>query len=438
MTPPHNIAIVGGGIAGLATAYQLLQKNPTLTIDLFEKGSADSYEAGKDNSHRASLGASTARTMRLMGAAKGVGQWNVRETLAMLERLQADSGNTLFKPQASAFLGKPLGDPAYDKSKQSLIDAEVEFQEWIGKDAKIRWPGFYNTLPDEARLLVEDPYHPDHNPNGAALVINQEKLMQTLKTYLQDHGVTFHFSSTIKKVEQRDDKSVLTLADGSEHTADQSIIAPGQWIGELVDTKKHGIETRLTRVVYAQIDMQALGYQPNGFPFSKGFVPSGGEGSAYGFNADPKSPILKFLPAATSRTADSVDALHAPITDEEKDAALTAASIRFGIDKDRLREHTSFGTCAYTNPKIGEKALVARLDDTTTLIGLDSSGTARTIGGMAAIAAHLALGLPEPEKGSYDAFSLEAHHRQNNPREISIGPATATEIPLERQAGAAR
>jgi hypothetical protein len=50
-TPPTSIGIVGGGLAGLSTAYHLLQKSPTLNITILDKalpgfGGASSVAGG--------------------------------------------------------------------------------------------------------------------------------------------------------------------------------------------------------------------------------------------------------------------------------------------------------------------------------------------------------------------------------------------------------
>ena len=49
--PPQNIAIVGGGLAGLSTAYHLLKNSPTSSITIFDKtlpgqGGASSVAGG--------------------------------------------------------------------------------------------------------------------------------------------------------------------------------------------------------------------------------------------------------------------------------------------------------------------------------------------------------------------------------------------------------
>lgn len=435
---PSHIAIVGGGVAGLATAWQLKQTQPDLLIDVFERGSEQSYTAAADDSHRASLGESGARTMRLMGASGSLGQWNVRETLSMIQALEARTGETLFTPEASVFLGKPDPDPGYDKSKQSLVDAGVAFSELTAQQAKERWPNFYNTLADDARVLVEEPYDAVLNPTGAAGVIHQEALMKALQQELTKDGASFHFNAAIAAVESDAGKSDLIFQDGSALAFDHAVIAPGQWIGNLVDTQALNIETRLDRVVMARIDMKGLGLETAGFPFSKGYVPKGGEGSAYSFDADSSNGVIKFLPGATTRPVGSITELQEAVSEAEADKALTAAATRFGIDKETLRPHTQYIACAYTCPKLGERALISPLNENSTVIGLDSSGSARTIGGMGSIAAHLALGLPEPHTGAYAQFGLESHHQQNKLDALEITPNAAEIIGHVKQLAQAK
>src|SRR5690606_37716096 len=88
-----NIAVVGGGLLGLSAAYAMVQPmqgagKPAITV--YDQGSAASYFQPENTGHRASQGASAARCIRLSGASKGLGAWNVRQTVDMLNAVQAD------------------------------------------------------------------------------------------------------------------------------------------------------------------------------------------------------------------------------------------------------------------------------------------------------------------------------------------------------------
>lgn len=48
--PPKSIAVIGGGLIGLATAYKLLLRNPDLSLDLFEKEAAiGKHQSGRNS-----------------------------------------------------------------------------------------------------------------------------------------------------------------------------------------------------------------------------------------------------------------------------------------------------------------------------------------------------------------------------------------------------
>jgi hypothetical protein len=174
------------------------------------------------------------------------------------------------------------------------------------------------------------------------------------------------------------------------------------------------IEPRLERIVVMDIDLESLGINTKGIPFTKGLAPKGAEGALYSYNANSKDGHVKFFPVSATRSVDSLEALHAPLSDEEKQAALQSASLRFNIPLERLEQHVTWSQCAYTSPKVGEKMLVAPLGERVTFVGLDSSGSARVSGGLGAIAAHLAMGLEEPVKGAFDTFGLAAHYKTTN------------------------
>ena len=108
-----HYAVVGGGVLGLASACQLLKAKPDIQITLYEQGGEQTYREGSDTSHRASLGISNARTLRMMGAQGEVGRQNVMDTVAMIRDLEEQYGETILHPLESVYLAKGKKDQNY-------------------------------------------------------------------------------------------------------------------------------------------------------------------------------------------------------------------------------------------------------------------------------------------------------------------------------------
>ncbi len=438
---PNTIAVVGGGLAGLATAYQLAKAKPEAALTVYEKGGEDSYTAGEDGTHRASLGSSGARTMRLSGASTGVGIWNVEQTMQMLRELQPYSDKPLFHSEASVYLpkdgeidasGAPEANSTYVKYRASLQQSGVRYSEITGRQLKERFPGYYNTVPDNRLALVEEPYDADRNPKGAAGYMDIEATMQAMQHYLKEHGATIRYDADVQGPVK---DGTVTLADGSSEAYDQVVVAPGHWIEDLVDCERHGIQPYYDKVPVVSLDMKAAGIETKGFPFTKGWTPSDiASGSFYNADADPESGKIKFLPTALMKSSGTAADVETPLTEEEKEASLQATSERFGVPLETVRQYADVSQCSFTRTAKGEQMLVGRLDDKTTVIGLDSSGSARVIGGLSQLAAADALGRPEPHAGADATFNLAAHHQKVG-AQMQAGPATATGIGAGREQG---
>jgi glycine/D-amino acid oxidase-like deaminating enzyme len=291
--------------------------------------------------------------------------------------------------------------------------------------------------------VVEEPAGPQ-NPNGIAGVMDVEAVMRMLQAKLERRGVEFRYGEGVTLLKESEN-DVEIRTPNTVIRSDHAILAPGQWLEQIVDdkgrsiTRNHHIQPRYDRVVVADIDFHALKRPTQGIPFTKGFAPPGGDGTFYSHEADSKNGRVKYFAKTSTRSVESVAALQRPVSEEEKEVALKAASIRFGIDEKELAKHTLFSTCAYVSPKIGEKPLVAALGKHLTFIGLDSSGMARTSAGMGKIAASLAMGRQEPHPGAYDAFGLAAHYKQVGVHVIDCGACTSKEAcPVPQRRSVAR
>lgn len=415
----RNYAVIGGGLAGLSSAFQLTRIAPDARITVYDKGTAASYDAGSDTIGRASLSASPARTIRLSGASAGANQWLVQETRAMLEALQADmradpaaypglEGKTLLTPQPAVTIGADRDDALYTRSLDSLKSSGAAYEELDGATLKGRYPHLYRTLPDTAAVLVESPAGPD-NAAGVSGVMDVQSTLKALTCYLKKRGADIRYGETVTEVDQGSGHAVVATAK-EVRVYEKAIVAPGQWLESVIETPNHGIRLRYDRVVVLDIDLKALGLESRDLPFTKGLAPEGGRGSMYSFLPDPGAGRLKFIPAATVKTVPDAASLKSPLTEEEVTTAVNAAAVVLQVDPEELRKQAYASLCAYTCPKYKENPLVAPLSDNVVVNALDSSGSARTSGGLGRIAASLALGLEEPYPGIYMKHSLEAHH----------------------------
>ncbi len=426
----QSLGVVGGGLAGLMSAYQAVEAGAK-NVTLYEQGSENSYRGdGSDDSRRVSLGSSPTRTIRMFGQKSEVGRWNIRETIRVLDALQKEidnnpsdypelQGKKLFHPEASVVVAPSNAPNALDGNIATLEYAEVAYSKLSGKELKARFPGIYNTVPDDAVAMVEEPHTGKADSNEVAGMMDTASTMQALQTYLKLHGAKIQHDTSVESVDEKGDKAVVKTNHGTaEH--DHVILAPGKWLGEIKDgngdslTERAGIKHLHQRVVVADIDFKALGLETNGIPFTKGWAPEGGKGVFYRQSPDGKDGHVKFLAGNGTKTVEGMDALHAPVSDAEKEDALEAASKRFDVPVEKLKEHTTWSACTYTMPAKSEKVLVAPISKHVTISALDSSGSARISGGLGAIAAHIAMGLDEPKQGANEAFGLKAHYELVN------------------------
>ena len=291
----------------------------------------------------------------------------------------------------------------------------MPFSELTGAELKERFPGVYQTLDDDTKVLVEET---KGGVAGVAGVIDMQKLLTCLHHYLEDQAVHIRYGSEVAGIDEIPEtdtypaKAIIQLKDSNTRQLfDHVVIAPGQWISTMPGTEEAGIQSRLVRNVVVSLDLEKLGIQTKGIPFSKGQSVDKG-GSYYGFDADPDSHRLKFMPQElVTDHYGKAGEIQRDVTEDEKEIAVQATAKQFGLDEQKVRDHIDVSTCVYTCPKKGEGMLVDTIGkhNVATVVALPSSGAARIAGGIGNIAAHLALGKEEPCKGAYEHFALHTH-----------------------------
>jgi glycine/D-amino acid oxidase-like deaminating enzyme len=409
---PRHIAIIGGGLAGLSTAYHILREQPDIRLVVYEAGSEQSYTSADDHSGRASLGASAARVIRYTGARDELDQWLVRKTTGMLRELGADAQRSgqkpekLFYPEASVTVVRDPKSTKYTETIDSLKRAGADYSEVRGSDLKRRFPGLYRAIPDNAYAVVEEPASARREVAG---VMDTQATLAALRRYITARGGAIRYGSEIKTIGSVGGKAVVQ-SDAAREVYDKVIVATGARLGALVDESRYGISRITERVAVMDIDLRAAGVEMKTIPFSRGDVPKGAEGSLYSASPNSADGRVKFLPKILQKVM-PVEALHQPLREEEKNQALAAAGMRLNMNPESLRPHVRWSSCVYTLPAKGENPLVAKLDDTLMVHALDSSSSARRIGGLSKIAAAMALGLKEPFAGAYERFGMAAHRR---------------------------
>lgn len=422
-----DLAIIGGGLAGLMSAFQANAMNPSLDITVYERGSEQSYNSQNDNSQRASLSASPSRTIRFTGEESPGDMWRVQETRRVIEQLQAEldahpedypglAGKQLMRPQPSVSISDIAHASKHEKMLANFRERNIPVTELNGAQLKQRFPGLYNQVADDANVIVQEGAIPG-NDRSVSAVMDVEAIMQLMKACLSRRGVTFRHSVQADYVQNLPRGVEIGLAGGETVRAKHVILAPGQWLESIKDkagnslTRSAGIQPRYDRVLVMDIDAKALGLPSSEIPFTKDGTAGNGKGTFYSHQPDPASGHIKYMPAMFLKSVSSTAELHAPISDREIDMALDVAAKRFGVNKELLRSHTKFSSCAYTSPAKKEAVIAAPLDTNITLLGLDSSSLARSSAGYGAIAASIALSRPEPYAGAFNSCSLQKHQQ---------------------------
>jgi glycine/D-amino acid oxidase-like deaminating enzyme len=437
-------AVIGGGLTGLAAAYQLqkilqpgnrriYRSDDAPEIHIFDRRPAFSSAASQeDYAHHQPQ---PLRPIRLSADAA-----SVRATFAMVRELQEfmkdhakfalDTNlQNIFTPldtvhvcRIDARTGTPNRDARarLEATRARLERAGAKSALLTGAELKARYRASadpralsaYRSLPDQALVLVEEAWDAEKNPHGVSGLVNVEALKAALRLKMELGGdpipVIFHDGCEVMPQERqgyreepggvkltlrhRDKRGVMT-----EETRlfDKLILAPGADLGRsdlpLVDLGSYNIKLKRQPLTELRINPRALARE--GYPIadeSPAVLRGSTERRSSGMTLTDEMGNILFIPDAGFTAPLGSTRADRPLSAEDRQAALAAASARFGIPVDVLEKTTEFSTRTMALPMQGELPLVAPLSERTTLMACIGPASARLAGGLGRLAAHLA------------------------------------------------
>lgn len=221
----YDVAIVGGGIGGLMTAYRLKQNNPDLSVAIFERGATLENRKCPASSEQKCL---HCKTCSITSGYAGAGAFS--------------DGKYNLGTAYGGTLGEELGDNV-------ALDYILQADQILGEDVTEHIPVYKSNnnlklkcLQNNLRLLDMDVRHLGTDRNKI--------IMQNLIDKLENMGVELHSNSTCESVYKlkNSDCYTLAIAKNNVHSntyAKKVVIATGRGGAKFVENvcKEFGIKT---------------------------------------------------------------------------------------------------------------------------------------------------------------------------------------------------
>lgn len=218
-----NIAIIGGGVYGLCTAFALIQRGYR-SITLFESGSWPNRNASSHGHSRITRSAySSSFYVRLMQEAHNI-SWPA---------LEKELGTQLLHPCSGIFFGPEDGLIQQYQSAVQEAGARVE----------------PIPFPQAAKQFPQFSFH--HNDlvlfDQTAAVIAAQQTISGLLRYLKAHNVSLHPQTRVQSIQGN-----TLIIDGKEHVFDQIVCCAGPWTTKLFPELKGILRPHRQRVFYME------------------------------------------------------------------------------------------------------------------------------------------------------------------------------------------
>lgn len=222
----YDIAIIGGGIGGLMTAYRLKQNNPDLSVAIFEKGATLENRKCPASKEQKCL---HCKTCSITSGYAGAGAFS--------------DGKYNLGTAYGGTLGEELGDDI-------ALDYIRQADRILGKDMTELIPVYKSNndlklkcIQNDLRLLDMDVRHLGTDRNKV--------IMQNLIDKLKNMGVELHSNSTCTSVYKlkNNDCYTLSILHNNRNTntyANKVVIATGRGGAEFVKNVCHEFNVHMT------------------------------------------------------------------------------------------------------------------------------------------------------------------------------------------------
>ena len=215
--------IVGGGIAGLSTAWALARRG--YTVDLFEQGPLPNPKSSSHDEHRI--------TRHAYGAMEGYAHL-MPEAFRVWDMLFKATGRSHYEPCGAVYFLRHLNG-WYEGVSRSLTEMGIGFRDIPLDQIERRFP-----MVDPTGLIraVET--------DGAGMLF-PIRILTDLVVLLPSLGVRLHTNALVTNV---DPEHGRITANGKTHQADVVVVAAGAWVDRIVPSLKGDAVASRQAVLY--------------------------------------------------------------------------------------------------------------------------------------------------------------------------------------------
>lgn len=217
----YDVAIIGGGIGGLMTAYRLKQNNHNLSVVIFEKGATLANRKCPASKEQKCI---HCKTCSITSGYAGAGAFS--------------DGKYNLGTAYGGTLGEELGDDV-------ALDYILQADQILGEDMAEYIPVYKSNnnlklkcLQNDLRLLDMDVRHLGTDRNKV--------IMQNLIDKLENMGVKLHSNTEVAKIEKNNNEYELFIHYGNSIKANKVVIATGRGGAEFVKNVCHGLNVHMT------------------------------------------------------------------------------------------------------------------------------------------------------------------------------------------------
>lgn len=219
-----KVAIAGGGIAGLATAWALTKRGHDVT--LVEQGTIPNPLAASGDEHR--------MIRRGYGSADGYAR-TISEAFTAWDEMWHDLGRSHLSPRGVLAMSQIAGDDG-EKFRDGYDRMGEAYELYEPQEAARRYP-----FLDPATIR-----YAYFTKAGGALLC--QRIARDLAQWLAENGATLRLNSRVTSVDS--DRGSLTLSDGGLVVADQVIVTVGAWVLRLMPELARDLTLYRTAVAY--------------------------------------------------------------------------------------------------------------------------------------------------------------------------------------------